>query len=191
MRKSILIICMLVACLLPMKVDVKAACTIFGFCRERGKDYWYEDGKKQGQYGDPKNIWDKEHLHERGREIYDPKSNGWYWLDAVYNGAAAYDKEVWMPYIFQDEKPGSTDGKWVRYSKTGKMIKGWYLVEGRDIAIYPEQEGNKYYYDWKTGAMYKGTHTIDGVKYHFDEKTGVMDGVTEPEAPIDTGLPND
>jgi len=39
-----------------------------------GPWYWYENGVRQGTTG-------------RGKEIYDPKSDAWYWLDAVQGGA--------------------------------------------------------------------------------------------------------
>lgn len=137
---------------------------MFGFCEYEGKKYWYEEGKRQGVYGDEKNIWDTQYEKtERGREIYDPESDAWYWLDAIYDGAAAIEKEVWMPYIFQDEPKGSTDGKWVRYDKYGQMIKGWYA-----------DDNGVYYYDTWTGAMYKGKHTIGEQTHFFDEITGIM-----------------
>ena len=82
--------------------------------------YWIEHGKRQGVYGDPLNVWDTQYDKvERGREIYDPESDDWYWLDACYDGAAAVSKECWFPYVFQGEAPGSTDGKWVRYDHHG------------------------------------------------------------------------
>ena len=70
---------------------------------------------------------------------------------------------------------GNGSGKWVRYDSEGRMIKGWYTVSGNDIAIYPNQAGNTYYYDQQTGLMAKGWHTIDGTAYHFNETTGVLD----------------
>ncbi len=125
--------------------------------------YWYEDDIKQGVYGDLKNVKDTQFGNiERGREIFDPASKAWYWLDANAEGAIARNKEVWLPYVFQDEEEGSTPGKWVRYDKYGQMIKGWYA---NDNGIY--------YYDLETGAMYKGTHTIAGKSYTFDELTGI------------------
>jgi len=187
-----------------------AACTVNGFCHYNGKDYWYEDGKRQGVSTDPKCFSYDGSL--RGREIYDPKTDGWYWLDVIYDGAKAVNKEVYMPYIYQDEAdhlkddawinavaalsrrtdpenvdltaqivkaiklhggPGS--GKWVRYDKDGRMIKGWYTVAtSEDIKLYPSQAGNTYYYDRQTGLMAKGYTTIDGVTYYFDEITGVL-----------------
>ncbi len=181
-------------------VDEPAACTIFGFCEYEGKKYWYEDSKRQGVYGDPKNIWDTTYDKiERGREIYDPESDGWYWLDAVNDGAAAYGKEVWMPYIYQREDECSNEvkwaaaqasdegmaqfaydaminktGKWVRYDEKGRMLKGWVTIEGTLAEFYPEQAGNTYYYDHMTGLMAKGTISINGQEYRFDETTGVL-----------------
>ena len=112
-------------------------------------DYWYENGNLQGVTG-------------RGKEVYDPTSKAWYWLDSLYNGKRAVNKEVMMPYTYngQDNTP-----KWVRYDADGRMITGWYTAD----------DGRKYYYDKTTGAMLKGTQEIDGQTYHFDETTGVLD----------------
>ena len=62
-----------------------------------GPWYWYENGVRQGTTG-------------RGKEIYDPKSDAWYWLDAVQGGAMTTNKDV-----YQD----SNGGKWVRYDANG------------------------------------------------------------------------
>ena len=43
-----------------------------GWVEENGKKYWYEKGVKQGTTG-------------RGKEIYDPDSDAWSWLDAVHD----------------------------------------------------------------------------------------------------------
>ena len=110
-----------------------------------GKAFWYESWVRQG--------WQPGTSY-RGKEIYDPASGAWYWLDNVQQGAKATNKEV-----YQD----SNGGKWVRYDSNGRMIKGWY-----------SQDGKTWYYDLTTGAMYKGWHTINGYNYHFDETTGVM-----------------
>ena len=149
---------------------------LFGFITSYGKSYWYEDWSRQAVPGDPKNIWDTTFGLERGREIYDPKTNAWYWLDCIYTGAKATDKEVWMPYIFQEDllTGKNPDGKWVRYNHDGAMIKGWYTVQGSDISLYPAQAGNTYYYDLITGEMVKGYREIDGRTYHFDELTGIL-----------------
>ena len=176
-----------------------ASCRIFGFCHYDGKDYWYEGGVRQAVTGDAKNIIDEKFNIERGREIYDPSTNAWYWLDACYDGAKATGKEVWMPYIYQneddwdevkraeiayesDEGMGSCvldaiiskKGKWVRYDEDGKMLKGWVTITGKLAELYPDQKGNTYYYDNRTGLMAKGYVTLDGVRYHFDEITGVL-----------------
>ena len=110
-----------------------------------GKDYWYEAGKRQGY--DPNNA------AYRGKEIYDPASGAWYWLDNVQQGAKAVSKDVYQE---------SSGGKWVRYDANGQMIKGWNT-----------NENGTYYFDPVTGAMAKGTTTIDGMTYYFDPATGV------------------
>lgn len=148
---------------------------------EGGKMYWYENGVKQGLPGDPRNIRDTVYGVERGREIYDPKSDAWYWLDACYDGAKAVNKEAWIPYIYQsDYKKGiNKQGKWVRYDNCGRMIKG---------AVYDVTLGKWYYYDEVTGEMYKGTRAMwdkgttykssdNGIKLNemrFDPTTGVL-----------------
>ncbi len=162
-----------------------------------GKSYWYENGKKQGTYDDPQGVVGDGTV--RGREIYDAGSDGWYWLDANAYGAKAIGKEVWMPYIYQDEKTFSDEridaiskesdpgmealvssyiregkGKWVRYDNNGKMLKGWVDITGELAAVYPDQAGNRYYYDTRTGLMAKGWVKIDGTDYYFDEITGVL-----------------
>ena len=125
--------------------------------------YWYENGVIQGTVDDENGVRDTQYNQTvRGREIYDPATDRWYWLDAIYGGLPAKNKEVWMPYIYQDEEPGSTDGKWVRYDAEGGMIKGWYT-----------NDNGTYYYDLVTGAMAKGTVTIDNKEYTFDEITGI------------------
>lgn len=158
--------------------------------------FWYENGIRQGTYYDANGVIGDGTI--RGREIYDPSSNGWYWLDAVYSGAKAVNKEVWMPYIYQNEKGwdnaeitmnarNSGDmanqviesiktgcGKWVRYDANGAMIKEWYTVSGEDTKLYPSQAGNTYYYDPMTGLMAKGTVIINGERCVFDNVTGAL-----------------
>ena len=121
------------------------ALTNFWVTDGNGKSFWYESWVRQG--------WQPGSSNYRGKEIYDPTSGAWYWLDNVQQGAKATSKEV-----YQD----SNGGKWVRYDANGHMIKGWYT-----------QDGKTWYYDLTTGAMYKGWHTIEGSTYHFDETTGV------------------
>ncbi len=191
-----------------------------------GKLYWYESGVKQGTLSDTQGILGDG--TNRGREIYDSATDGWYWLDSVYDGAKAVGKEVWIPYIYQDELVTSADGygrmangisdearvkalaqesitteanmsaqveeaiknrtgKWVRYDENGAMLKGWVKIQGALEKYYPNQVGNIYYYDQKTGLMAKGNVNISGVEYHFDETTGVLDDPsTAPD--INTGL---
>lgn len=168
---------------------------------ENGKSFWYEQGVRQGTSEDPNGVLGDGTV--RGREIYDPETNAWYWLDANRNGAKAVGKEVWMPYVYQNEKswdeetkkkianesdPGMGEcvlramqaqnpnqrGKWVRYDENGKMLKGWVTIEGELAKLYPEQAGHKYYYDTRTGLLAKGHVIIDGVDHYFDEVSGVQ-----------------
>ena len=125
------------------------ALTNFWVTDGNGKSFWYESWVRQG--------WQPGSSNYRGKEIYDPASGAWYWLDNVQQGAKATSKEV-----YQD----SNGGKWVRYDANGHMIKGWYT-----------QDGKTWYYDLTTGAMYKGWHTIEGSTYHFDETTGVKGSI--------------
>ena len=121
-----------------------------GWVEENGKKYWYEKGVKQGTTG-------------RGKEIYDPDSDAWYWLDAVQGGAMTVNKDVYQESAAGQwaDKPDGT-GKWVRYDENGHMVKGWQ-----------QTENGLYYFDLITGAMAKGTGDIDGVPCAFDKYTGV------------------
>lgn len=125
-----------------------------GWVEENGKKYWYENGVKQGTTG-------------RGKEIYDPDSDAWYWLDAVQGGAMTVNKDVYQESAAGQwaDKPDGT-GKWVRYDENGHMVKGWQTTDK-----------GTYYFDLITGAMAKGTGDIDGVPCAFDQYTGIaLDG---------------
>ena len=120
--------------------DVPAGYT--GWFSRDGRDYWYENGVRQGTTG-------------RGKEIYDPASDGWYWLDAVQGGAKAVNKDV-----YQD----TNGGKWVRYDANGRMVKGENF-----------QNGSWYYFEPVTGAMVKGPWTLpDGRHVYYDPQYGTM-----------------
>ena len=111
-----------------------------GWVEENGKKYWYEKGVKQGTTG-------------RGKEIYDPDSDAWYWLDAVQGGAMTVNKDVYQE---------SNGGKWVRYDANGHMIKGW-----------DTNDKGTYYFDLITGAMAKGDIVVDNLPCSFDTNTGI------------------
>ena len=121
-----------------------------GWVEENGKKYWYENGVKQGTTG-------------RGKEIYDPDSDAWYWLDAVQGGAMTVNKDVYQESKAGQwaDKPDGT-GKWVRYDENGHMIKGWQTTEK-----------GTYYFDPIYGTMAKGVTEIDGVPCAFDQNTGI------------------
>ena len=125
--------------------------------------FWYENGRRQGY--DPTNS------EYRGREIYDPSSNAWYWLDSCYQGKRAAGKEVYIPYTIQGQ---DNTGKWVRYDYDGRMIKGWFTVDGADIFDTPQLAGNRYYYNDITGAMHKGRLDTDGQIFFFDDVSGTL-----------------
>lgn len=121
-----------------------------GWVEENGKKYWYEKGVKQGTTG-------------RGKEIYDPDSDAWYWLDAVQGGAMTVNKDVYQESAAGQwaDRPDGT-GKWVRYDENGHMIKGWQTTEK-----------GTYYFDPTFGTMAKGVTEIDGVPCAFDQSTGI------------------
>lgn len=121
-----------------------------GWVEENGKKYWYENGVKQGTTG-------------RGKEIYDPDSDAWYWLDAVQGGAMTVNKDVYQESDAGQwaDRPDGT-GKWVRYDENGHMIKGWQTTEK-----------GTYYFDPTFGTMAKGVTEIDGVPCAFDQNTGI------------------
>ncbi len=182
---------------LKLEFSIKKATPEFGWYYAEGRAFWYENGTRQGTFDDANGVIGDGTI--RGREIYDPDSDGWYWLDSIYDGAKAVGKEVWMPYIYQDEDSWDDDtkrniayesdegmgecvlnaikskaGKWVRYDENGRMLKGWVTIEGKLADIYPDQAGNTYYYDNRTGLMAKGWVTLDGKTYFFDEVTGAL-----------------
>lgn len=121
-----------------------------GWVEENGKKYWYEKGVKQGTTG-------------RGKEIYDPNSDAWYWLDAVQGGAMTVNKDVYQESAAGQwaDKPDGT-GKWVRYDENGHMVKGWQTTDK-----------GTYYFDPTFGTMAKGVTEIDGVPCAFDQNTGI------------------
>ncbi|PWG65918.1 1,4-beta-N-acetylmuramidase [Bifidobacterium callitrichidarum] len=130
---------------------------------KNGKKYWYENGAMV-----------------RSKEIYDPESGAWYWLDA--DGTMARNKDVYM----------TAGKKWVRYDSDGHMIKGedyryggWYYFDPITGAMakgmrYVKSSGGKWvYYDWTTGQMHHGETYVNYDKEHtgwylFDSVTGAM-----------------
>lgn len=136
-----------------------------GWHIENGKKYWYDNG-----------------IMARDKEVYDPKTDAWYWFDQ--DGTMATDKDVFIPT--NDQR---TEGKWVRYDADGGMIKGedyryggWYWFDPitgemiKDFVFIPENgtDGKWVYYDKINGQMHHGESCIDGNWYYFDDWTGKM-----------------
>ncbi len=141
--------------------DIGSTPPLNGWYEENGAKYWYENGVRQGY--DPGNE------AYRGKEIWDPVSDAWYWLDNIQGGAVAVSKDVyqeseagdWGDRIGAD---GKRYGKWVRYDENGGMIKGWDTTD----------EGT-YFFDYTYGTMAKGFATIEGREYYFNPETGVLE----------------
>ena len=80
-----------------------------------------ENGVKQGTEG-------------RGKEIYDPASDAWYWLDSIDGGRKAAGKDVYQESLAGEWGDATNDageriGKWVRYDADGHMVKGWQTTD--------------------------------------------------------------
>lgn len=128
-----------------------------GWHKINGANYWYENGERQGYRTNEDGSID---LSYRGKEIYDPSSDAWYWLDNVQQGALTRSKDVYMESQADD---AGTIGKWVRYDADGHMVKGWQTTDA-----------GRYYFDYIYGTMAKGEVVIDGVSYYFDVNTGIL-----------------
>ena len=131
-----------------------------GWHKVLGIQYWYENGVRQGYEPDDRTY--------RGKEIYDPSSDAWYWLDNVLNGAVAKNKDVYQESLAGDwgdvtKEDGKKYGKWVRYDSNGNMVKGWQVTDD-----------GTYYFDKTYGTMAKGLAEIEGDTYFFDVVNGVM-----------------
>ena len=140
-----------------------------------GNDYWYENYQRMGY----SHVGDS----YRGKEIFDPDSNAWYWLDNVDGGKKATAKDVyqeseagqWGDY----EEDGTRYGKWVRYDANGHMVKGWCQGKDGDAKVISspddaEPGASVYYFDLVYGTMAKGDAEIDGQHYYFDPGSGVL-----------------
>ena len=151
--------------------EAAAATPQNGWYVENGLYYWYENGVRQG--------YDPDNPDYRGKEIYDPASGAWYWLDNVQGGARAESKDVYQE---------SSGGKWVRYDAQGRMVKGenyydggWYrfdevtgaMIKGWYTTYSQNGQELTYYYDTVSGKMVYGQVEIDGVPCIFDKATGV------------------
>ena len=150
-----------------------------------GKSYWYEDNTRQGNALDLK-CFSYEGT-KRGREIFDSASDGWYWLDVNADGAKAVGKEVFMPYIYQDQAGWSDEDIRNMAAASGADADGNY--EHAELAAQVERAiregtGKWVRYD-NNGKMLKGWVTIEGDlavlyadqvgnTYYYDRKTGLM-----------------
>ena len=136
-----------------------------GWHKVGGVNYWYENGVRQGVKYNADGSIDTSY---RGKEIYDPSSDAWYWLDCVQNGAVAKNKDVYQESAAGQWGAGTNEngekvGKWVRYDENGHMVKGWQTTDA-----------GTYYFDLVYGTMAKGEAVIDGRAYYFDVNTGVL-----------------
>lgn len=121
-----------------------------------GVDYWYENGVRQGYRPDDP--------YYQGKELYDEKTDSWYFLDNSLEGAKAIDKDIFFTYgggTFPDRVDG--DGRWVRYGADGRMVYGW------DV-----NDNGTYYFNPQNGEMAKGSVEIDGETYYFDPYSGIL-----------------
>ncbi len=150
-----------------------------------GKSYWYENNERQGTASDTKCFSYDGTL--RGREIFDPSSDGWYWLDVNADGAKAVGKEVFMPYIYQNENSFSESDIKNNAAASGANADG--NIEHAELAEQVEEAirngtGKWVRYD-TNGKMLKGWVTIEGDLaylyphqsgnvYYYDRKTGLM-----------------
>lgn len=148
-----------------------------GWYNVDGCSYWYENGVRQG--------YDPDNESYRGKEIYDPESNAWYWLDNVDQGKKAVSKDVYQEssageWGDRTDENGNKVGKWVRYDAQGHMVKGWCQGSGESAKVISspsdaEAGAAVYYFDPIYGTMAKGTAVINGITYNFNQYTGVME----------------
>ncbi len=159
-----------------------------GWYVENGKNFWYENGVRQGDEKDAKNFSYDGSV--RGREIYDPVTNGWYWLDVIYGGAKASNKEVFMPYIYQTEADHLDDENWINtFAQFSNRTTPDVVDFSAQIAKAIKAHGGKGAGKWvrydSTGKMIKGWYTVTGSDsalypkqvgntYYYDHQTGLM-----------------
>ena len=154
------------AVLAAVPVNAAADEVIMEWREENGVKYWYENGVRQGvKYNADGSI----DISYRGKEIYDPSTEAWYWLDCVQNGAVAKNKDVYQESAAGQWGAGTNEngekvGKWVRYDENGHMVKGWQTTEA-----------GTYYFDPVYGTMAKGLADIDGSRYYFKVTTGAAE----------------
>lgn len=85
---SVVIILSLMIAIVEIVVNLKiAGCSLY-WEKINGEVYWYENGQRQGI--------DFVHKNYRGKEIYDPGSGAWYWLDNIDAGKKAVSKDVYQ-----------------------------------------------------------------------------------------------
>ncbi len=159
-----------------------------GWYEKDGKSYWFEGGKRQGDSLDVKCFSYEGTV--RGREIYDPGSDGWYWLDVNADGAKAVNKEVFMPYIYQDEEDHLYDDAWIDGVAALSRRNDPQKVDlSSQIRTAVKSHGGEGAGKWvrydAQGKMIKGWYTVCGTDellypdqigntYYYDQQTGLM-----------------
>lgn len=146
---------------------------------------WLSNSKGQKRYFDPSTGYMKTKWLKLGRKTYylysksgivatgflkDSKGNYRYFAKSGKMATGWVSNSKGEKRYFQTTNAISTNGimatgfktinnvTYYFYKSSGKMATGW---------VQNEENGTKYYFDKSTGAMYTGTHTINGVKYEF------------------------
>lgn len=87
----------------------------------------------------------------------------------VASGPGAKPKSEY-PYWVTVVSMGETESEYYCFTSASKIAKGWSSVKRN---FNKEKKSGKYYFDPKTGAMYRGWRTISGAQKYFGDLSGV------------------